>query len=518
MPNMVKVIHAHVEEVENTCPNKEVYKSDYSTLPSRYANLFSLQHYPHIAKKIFLPLDAVSLLRCRLVCRYWAASVSKYCLNQAKLDYRWDRMLCSIYPLTPQDGAGLMWDNPEARYRNVLSVKVDENDIMLAVDNGNVEIYDRYTRKMTCLLAGQYSVSPVGLDCNVDLILVHYTCAFASPRRRLLPPSWWNVFCRKTKRLLRSIDRENNSEEVRLGYDNFLYVANKSAIYAIDVLQSAKVQTKIAAVYQEDTIEAMDMDSNRICAVVKRNSQPPGAKLTLNVWKRPQAEDLIASETVDFMTRLESMFHILTGYNALQDFDEAKCKCLSVQFRYPLCLAMLSNNNGFFEVLGDRGKPYVLLAISDVTKEQCLRVLTLDCAWMLKMTDLLVPYDCDTCILSAKFNNSHLVAGLGSFSDPKDGGIALWSMEELIGEERMEDEDNLTVWSLPAPVYHWAGWDCHTGGVSSIHIDTLGVIAVNACRHQVTTRCIERGDESRKDNVLVYDFWQIGTDERREQK
>ncbi len=67
-------------------------------------------------------------------------------------------------------------------------------------------------------------------------------------------------------------------------------------------------------------------------------------------------------------------------------------------------------------------------------------------------------------------------------------------------------------------MYHWAGWDGHTGGVTAIHLDSWGLVAVNACTHQVTTRCIERFDEAKKDNVLVYDFWSPGTDERREQR
>ena len=31
---------------------------------------------------------------------------------------------------------------------------------------------------------------------------------------------------------------------------------------------------------------------------------------------------------------------------------------------------------------------------------------------------------------------------------------------------------------------------------------------MNACVHQVSTRCIEVGDEANKDNVLVFDFWE----------
>ena len=78
--------------------------------------------------------------------------------------------------------------------------KADENEIILAVDNGNVEVYDRGTRKLTCVLVGQYSASPVKLDFNSRLIFVQYTCAFAASRRRQTPSSWWNIYCRKSKR------------------------------------------------------------------------------------------------------------------------------------------------------------------------------------------------------------------------------------------------------------------------------------------------------------------------------
>ena len=70
---------------------------------------------------------------------------------------------------------------------------------------------------------------------------------------------------------------------------------------------------------------------------------------------------------------------------------------------------------------------------------------------------------------------------------------------------------------LKAPTYHWGGWDGHIGGVNCLHLDTFGLVASNACRHQITTRCIEREDESKKDNLLIYDFWQPGIDARRPQ-
>ena len=139
-----------------------------------------------MAKNIFLALDTVSLIRSRLVCKDWAYNIDQFILKSPILRpillKRWQNAQCSIYPLT-SDGSELLdrkdCNSPESRYRNILSFKADENEIILAVDNGNVEVYDRATRKLTCVLVGQYSASPVKLDFNSNLIFVQYTCAFA---------------------------------------------------------------------------------------------------------------------------------------------------------------------------------------------------------------------------------------------------------------------------------------------------------------------------------------------------
>jgi len=113
---------------------------------------------------------------------------------------------------------------------------------------------------------------------------------------------------------------------------------------------------------------------------------------------------------------LETEFPILENYSS-PDFDRSKCSCLSMQvlylkekfenkcrfclivltqvhlsfkLRYPLALVLISNNHGLFEVLNSC-RPYVLFAIVDVANEQTLRVVTLDCSWMLKMSDMVVP-------------------------------------------------------------------------------------------------------------------------------
>ena len=59
----------------------------------------------------------------------------------------------------------------------------------------------------------------------------------------------------------------------------------------------------------------------------------------------------------------------------------------------------------------------------------------------------------------------------------------MWSMKDLLSEASEIDEPK--VFTLPSPVYHWAGWDGHTGGVTAIHLDSWGLVAVNACKHQV---------------------------------
>ena len=58
----------------------------------------------------------------------------------------------------------------------------------------------------------------------------------------------------------------------------------------------------------------------------------------------------------------------------------------------------------------------------------------------------------------------------------------------------------MTYTFFKAPTYHWGGWDGHIGGVNCLHLDTFGLVASNACRHQITTRCIEREDESKKES------------------
>ena len=48
---------------------------------------------------------------------------------------------------------------------------------------------------------------------------------------------------------------------------------------------------------------------------------------------------------------------------------------------------LISNNRGLFEVLNSC-RPYVLFVICDASTETTLKVVTLDCGWMLRMADL----------------------------------------------------------------------------------------------------------------------------------
>ena len=271
---------------------------------------------------------------------------------------------------------------------------------------------------------------------------------------------------------------------------------------------------KLYSAQEFDNIEAFDIDFGYEKAVgIVRSSETK--QLMLHLWRKPEIEFLENDETPDVMTRLERLFPLLSSYvKDNENFLESKCKCLSVQLRYPICLAFFSNAFGYFEYFEDRGRPYSLFGFYDVNTETCLRTITINDTWMHKHN--IVPYDYDSGLLSCKFNCDRLIVGFGSFSDRNDGGIAMWDMKEILNPD--VEEDNLQVTKLPAPCYHWRSADGHTGGVHALHLDKYQLLAVNACVHQVATRCIEGGDETKKDNVILYDFWKVGIDNRREQR
>ena len=86
------------------------------------------------------------------------------------------------------------------------------------------------------------------------------------------PSSWWNVVDRKSKRLLRSIDRDNTGTPVdlRLHFDNMLYWTTNNVIYAIDVVGSSRLQMSPVLNLNgpEQRIEAVDFDTKISVAIL----------------------------------------------------------------------------------------------------------------------------------------------------------------------------------------------------------------------------------------------------------
>ena len=66
---------------------------------------------------------------------------------------RWQEGQCKVRPLrltmpgaAPSGGGKLL---QESLYRNVTGMKCDEAEIVIALDNGNVEVYDRRTLQVS---------------------------------------------------------------------------------------------------------------------------------------------------------------------------------------------------------------------------------------------------------------------------------------------------------------------------------------------------------------------------------
>jgi len=445
--NGVRVVHC--EEDEGDCPSAVVVSpGHYEEMPERYAKLFSLDAFPHIARVFFQEQDSATLLRCRLVCRTWrdtvCALVETMPTTNARLRRAWRKGICSYYPLTPSLHAkrplppsvavARPGEGPAA-YRNVLAVRADETEIVLAVDNGNVEIYDRRTLRLKTALVGQFACSPVALDLGAEHVLVGYAWGFRRVGRK--HASTWNVYDRRSKELLVSMERYGD-DDLRLGFSGHVYLVSPSAVFSVWRRGDRKGPSrtrKVFAAHELDTIESLDLDHghSRAVAVVRQNESVE-RRLLLRVWRAPagDAEEESADEEegggVDYMTRLEAQFPALEGYAEEQEgFVEAKCKCMSVQLRYPICMAFFSNAYGYFEYFEDRGRPYSLFAFYDVLSETRLRVLRVDEAWM--RTHEVVPYDYDSGVLSARFSRDRLALGFGSFSNRRDGGLAVFSMK-----------------------------------------------------------------------------------------
>ena len=241
---------------------------------------------------------------------------------------------------------------------------------------------------------------------------------------------------------MRSIDREGAGSfvDLKLYVDDMIYLTTSTSVYAIDVLSSKLQMSKILNVKgDDDTIEAIDFNTETPVIVLRHENQ-----LLISVWRRESMETASLSSY-----QCQKTFRALPDpvCNVVKDFDEARCQCMAIQVRPDsLTMTLLSNNNGSFEYIG--GKPYVLIMFHDLASEKCLRVLRLDSNWMNQMSDSLVPFDGESCLITAKFSKHHLVVGFGSFSDKKDGAIAIWNMSELLDQDIVEDEI-LQMWTVP---------------------------------------------------------------------
>ena len=89
------------------------------------------------------------------MCQSWYRSILRHVERtptaRATLDRRWAEQECSKYPLQPNmygPCPELRVLNGDSYYRNILRLKADELDVVLGVDNGNIEIYDRRTLRI----------------------------------------------------------------------------------------------------------------------------------------------------------------------------------------------------------------------------------------------------------------------------------------------------------------------------------------------------------------------------------
>ena len=211
-----------------------------STSGSLLLELLDVERYPHIVELIFCHLNATSLRKCRIICHKFKDIVDNFILGNPvianELLSRWKEANCSVHPVVPTSDLADE-HNPESKYRNVLAMKADETEIFIALDNGNVETYDRETLLLTFTIVGKFSVSPTVLDISDDLILVGYTASTFGKHRMMnsssgsrssvrpvasgnhmrngrkgpvLPQnSWWKLFCRRTKQHLRTIEKSH---------------------------------------------------------------------------------------------------------------------------------------------------------------------------------------------------------------------------------------------------------------------------------------------------------------------
>ena len=88
----------------------------------------------------------------------------------------------------------------------------------------------------------------------------------------------------------------------------------------------------------DDIIEAIDFDTENPVIVLRRDNQ-----LLISSWKQESIEP-------GSNYQCEKTFKILpVNCNIVNDFDETRCQCMSIQVRHSLAMTLLSNNNGSYD-------------------------------------------------------------------------------------------------------------------------------------------------------------------------
>lgn len=492
----------HVSTILHT-PNESIPVIS-EPLDGRQESQFPLERFPHIFSNVLRRLDSVSLMRSRLVCHKWNKFIREYVIEsrgtQASFLERWQRQDCQITPVFPRDFSDqALVVQQILGYRNVTCLKCDELELIIGLDNGNVEIYDRCTLKVKTILVGKASLPPTQVEMNANILSVVYVSGLGMVKN----VASCQIFDRKTKTFLSSIVQNNGSEFIFLGIDNRLYSGTSQGIDITDLMDyiehGAKRDCTERLISFEEGIrlDAMDIDH--------------GYGLILTVESNEHAvklEDRVRIRLRNLSDTSEINANDCLSIPALIDLeiDEErllKAICLTTELRYPLTICVFSNTNGHFDHFQSKGAPFVLIRVFDLLKQRCLRTIVLDHMWIKEHA--LLPYDEDSGVVCVKFNQDHLVVGFQTAASPQDGALFAWNMDQVLDEDVPSKQLKLV--SFKPPQYHRSSLEGHAGGVRWIHLDKFQLIAVNACAHQITTSCVERGDKSVKHNVLVHDFW-----------
>ena len=262
------------EKIKINCDNIDIQLNE-NGLESQLFDLLDVERYPHIVEQIFCNLSASSLRKCRILCHKFKDIVDNFILGNPiifrELQSRWKEAECSYYPVVPTSDLADE-HNPESKYRNVLALKSDAFEIFIALDNGNVEVYDRERLMLTYTIVGKFSVSPSVLDISDTLILVGYTASTFGKHRMttsgsatrgsfrqvasgnhmqngrkgpVLPQnSWWKIFCRKTKQHIRTIEKTQVTRLYALSLKEQKTNKESKDSSKIDLIEIDSAQTK----------------------------------------------------------------------------------------------------------------------------------------------------------------------------------------------------------------------------------------------------------------------------------